>query len=94
MALRFEWDADKARANLAKHGVSFEEATTVFQDPLEVMSRDLQHSAHEERWGSIGMSLGHRLLAVFYIQHGATIRIVSARLPTIQERKAYEEAES
>lgn len=84
---------EKARTNLSKHEVSFEEATSVFRDPLEIMSPDVQHSIEEARWTSIGMSEGHRLLVVFYTQHGATIRIISARLPTIQERTKYEEGQ-
>jgi uncharacterized protein len=94
VALLFEWDANKAKDNITRHRVSFEEAATVFRDPLELMSPDTQHSVTEERWISIGMSDAYRLLVVFYTQHGATIRIISARLPTIQERKAYEEGEA
>ena len=94
MELRFVWNIEKARTNLRKHEVSFEEATTVFRDPLEIMSPDIQHSLEEARWTSIGMSVRHRLLVVFYIQHGATIRIISARLPTIPERTKYEEGQS
>lgn len=93
MELRFEWDQDKAHANVEKHGVRFEEACTVFRDPLELMTPDLPHSIDEERWFSIARSEEQRLLVGFYIQHGATIRIISARLPTSRERRKYEEAE-
>jgi uncharacterized DUF497 family protein len=94
---RFEWDRDKARENLPKHGVSFEEASTVFRDPLARAVPDLGHSAQEERWVTIGFSNQGRLVRVVHVDIEAdeelTIRIISARLPNRRERNAYEQGE-
>ena len=87
----FEWDRAKAAANVAKHGVSFEEATTVFSDPLSVTGADPDHSLNEERFITFGVSIGDRLLAVAHADQGDTIRIISARRVTATERNIYEE---
>ena len=90
-ALEFEWDPRKAAGNLAKHKVSFEEAATVFGDPLGRIVADPRHSAVEERLVLLGISKQRRLLAVMYIERAETVRIISARLATRPERRDYEE---
>jgi uncharacterized protein len=89
--LRFEWDAIKAASNLAKHGVSFEEAATVFRDPPSATSEDPDHSLGEERLISFGVSVSGRLLVVAHTDRRDTIRIISARPASAGERKIYEE---
>lgn len=89
--MRFEWDTEKAATNLVKHGVSFQEAATVFGDLLSDTFDDPDHSAEERRFLIIGTSLQGRMLIVSHIDDGETIRIISAREPTRGERKAYEE---
>ena len=89
--MQFEWDPEKAAANLAKHGVSFEEATTAFRDPLSATALDPDHSVGESRFVTFGLSSKGRLLIVSYTERGETIRLISARLATKQERKIYEE---
>ena len=91
MSIEFEWDPTKAAANLAKHGVSFGEASTVFHDPLSVTTPDPRHSRGEERFAILGVSTSGRLLAVFHIEHDRRIRIFSARPATRFERQTYEE---
>ena len=91
MSLRFEWDPKKAAANLAKHGVSFEEGLTVFSDPLARIFDDEDHSIEEERELIIGHSTKHRLLLVCFTARGASIRILNARRATRRERQDYEE---
>lgn len=93
MGLVFEWDERKARDNLRKHGVSFEEASTVFADPLSSTIADEEHSAMEERSVIIGESNRLRLLVVVFTDRDERIRIISARLPTRRERRDYEEGE-
>jgi len=88
---QFEWDADKAAANLRKHGVSFDEAVTAFGDPLSVLLRDPDHSAGEERYLVMGMSTQGRLLVVAFVERPPRTRIISARLATRRERHNYEE---
>lgn len=88
--LKFEWNEDKAEANLAKHGVSFEEAASVFGDPLALTFRDPDHSISEERWLTFGVSYSDRLLVVAHAERGRSIRIISARRATRQERGIYE----
>ena len=87
---RFEWDPAKAEANLRKHGVSFEEARTSFDDILGTTVPDHRHSEAELRFFLLGMSKQGRLLAVSYTERGDRIRIISARLATRQERLFYE----
>ena len=88
--MRFEWDAEKAARNLAKHGVSFAEASTAFDDPLSVTITDPRHSRAEERMVLFGMSRRGRLLAVFHTDRDGTTRLISARLMTRHEREQYE----
>lgn len=91
MKLGFEWDEEKAKANLKKHRVSFDEATTVFTDPFSVTIHDPDHSADERRYIDIGSSGKGRVLVVVYTERGSTIRIVSCRKAAMRERKLYEE---
>jgi len=92
MALVFEWDPAKAEANLAKHGVSFEEAVTVFGDPLSLTIHDPDHSRGEEdRFVTTGFSLGRNLLVVVHCDRGNRIRMISARRATKREQKQYEQ---
>jgi uncharacterized DUF497 family protein len=92
MSLRFEWGKDKAAANLKKHGVSFEEASTVFSDPLAYIFDDEEHSEEEAREIIIGHSANNRLLLTCFVERAEdVIRIFSARPATKKERKDYEE---
>jgi len=91
MPLSFEWNEQKARTNLAKHGVSFEEATTVFGDPLSLTIPDPAHSQTEARSVILGHSYRQRLLVVMHTERGDNIRIISARPASRRERKNYEE---
>ena len=91
MAFIFEWHDEKAARNLAKHGVSFDEACSVFGDPLAITIADPLHSKDEERFINLGHSHRGRLLVVIFAERGDNIRIVSARLATRRERKDYEE---
>ncbi|NJM20783.1 MAG: BrnT family toxin [Richelia sp. RM2_1_2] len=89
--MQFDWDKNKAARNQSKHGVSFEEAKTVFDDPLYVDFYDPDHSQDEERYLIVGESNRGRLLIVSYTERGDSIRLISAREVTQTERKAYEE---
>jgi len=89
--MEFEWDEEKAKANLAKHAVSFDEAKTVFEDPVYVDLYDPDHSQDESRYIIIGLSQQGRLLIVSYTERDAIIRLISARELTRGEREAYEE---
>jgi len=89
--LRFEWDPRKAAENLARHGVSFEEAATVFRDVLSATGADPDHSVGEQRFVTFGISTGGRLLVVAHTDRDDTIRIISARPAIPRERKIYEE---
>ena len=91
MALEFEWDPNKATSNLQKHGVDFEEASTVFRDPLSTTVVDPDHSLGEERLVIFGTSVRGRVLAVMYTERPGRVRIISAREATRRERGAYEE---
>jgi uncharacterized DUF497 family protein len=88
--MEFEWDENKAAANLSKHGVSFEEAKTVFDDPLYVDFYDPDHSANEHRYVIIGKSQRGRLLMVSYTERGDCFRLIGSRKLTPAERKDYE----
>lgn len=88
--LIFEWDFKKAKTNLEKHGISFEEASTAFRDPLSLTIDDPLHSRDEERLVLIGMSYNNYLLIVVHTERGDNIRIISARKATKKERKYYE----
>ncbi|MFH1267442.1 MAG: BrnT family toxin [Planctomycetota bacterium] len=91
MGLTFEWDENKAKRNLKKHGVSFEEAGTVFGDPLSRTIADPLHSEEEDRFVILGESHRRRLLVVVLTERGDNIRIISARRASRRERKDYEE---
>jgi hypothetical protein len=92
MGLRFEWDRRKAAANLRKHGVSFDEASTVFHDPLARIFDDEVHSEDRSREIIIGHSVTGRLLLVSFVERTENvIRIISARQTTMREREDYEE---
>ena len=88
--MEFEWDRDKAAQNLEKHQVSFDEAVTVFHDPLAATFDDPDHSAGEQRFITIGYSSPNRLIVVAHTERGESIRIINARLATSQERKRHE----
>jgi len=88
--MRFEWDRGKAQRNLRKHGVSFEEAVSVFHDPLSATFDDLDHSSGERRFITVGYSSRGRLLVVSHTERGGALRIISARLATTHERKRHE----
>ena len=87
----YEWDDEKAKSNLEKHGVSFEEAATIFGDPLYVDFYDPDHSVDEHRYLIMGQSRAGRLLIVSYTERDDIVRLISAREVTSAERKAYEE---
>ncbi|MHB8414615.1 MAG: BrnT family toxin [Acidiferrobacteraceae bacterium] len=89
--MHFEWNPAKANKNARKHGVSFEEASSVFYDPLAVTGVDPDHSEEEERAVTFGMSSAGRLLVVAHLERADAIRIISARLATQHERHIYEE---
>ena len=91
MDLTFEWEEDKAKANLRKHQVSFEEAWTVFADPLSLTVPDHEHSQREVRYVDIGRSSRDRILVVVYTERGSVIRLISCRRATQAERRTYEE---
>lgn len=92
MKVSIEWDPIKARNNLQKHGVSFEEASTVFEDPLFITFLDVEHSFDEERYITMGLSKANRLLLIAHTERKEAIRIISARKATKNERRFYEEA--
>jgi uncharacterized DUF497 family protein len=92
MPIQFEWDPDKSESNLAKHGVRFDEATSVFSDPLSLTIGDPLHSGPgRDRFVTIGMSFRGRALGVVHSDQGDSIRIISARLASRRERATYEE---
>jgi uncharacterized protein len=89
-AMRFEWDPRKAAANLDKHRVSFEEASTVFGDPLAATVPDPLHSTHELRFVTMGLGKSGGLLVVVHADRDDVVRIISARAATPAERRRYE----
>ena len=89
--MEFEWDPKKAAANLRKHGVTFQEATTVFGDPLALTFQDPDHSEDEERHLTFGLSLQKRLIVVSHTEREDRTRIINARLMDRKERMIYEE---
>ncbi len=91
MPFQFEWDPAKAIANFAKHGVSFEEARDVFDDPLSQTVDDVAHTLEEPRFWTIGMSLSGQLLVAIHTDRGDTIRIIGARRAIGREQHDYEE---
>jgi uncharacterized DUF497 family protein len=94
MAADFEWDPSKAQENIGRHAVSFEEASSIFEDPFAFTIDDVEHSTDEKRFYTVGVSSLHRTLVVAHAERGENIRIISARLATRRERKSYEEGES
>ncbi|MEA1998199.1 MAG: BrnT family toxin [Euryarchaeota archaeon] len=88
--MRFEWDPKKAKRNLRKHAVSFDEAVTVFYDSLSATFDDPDHSVGEHRYITIGFSSRNRLLVVGYTERGEILRIINARPATAHERKRHE----
>jgi hypothetical protein len=88
--MQFEWDPEKAKRNYRKHGVSFEEAVTVFYDPLSATFDDPDHSDEEQRYITIGYSSQGRLLVVGHTERGEIVRVISARRATAHERKKHE----
>ena len=91
MRVEFEWDPKKAAKNLRKHRVSFNEAATVFGDPLGTTMPDPDRSLVEDRYITVGMSSRRRLVMVAHTERGERVRIISARELTQAEREAYEE---
>jgi uncharacterized DUF497 family protein len=90
-SLHFCWDDRKAVINKRKHGITFEEAVTVFVDPLARVYDDPDHSDGEARFILVGFALAGRLLLVVHVERGDKIRIISARKPTARERKDYKQ---
>ena len=88
--MEFEWDRTKAVSNLAKHGVGFDEAVTIFYDPLAATFDDPDHSIRERRQITIGYSSRDRLLVVAHTGRGRKVRIINARLATARERRNHE----
>ncbi|BAZ12891.1 hypothetical protein NIES4071_47250 [Calothrix sp. NIES-4071] len=91
--MKFQWNPEKALSNERKHDVSFEEAVTVFADPLAVTIDDPDHSIGELRFLTIGLSIMYRLLVVSHTERENQVRLISARPATRQERKSYESGE-
>lgn len=91
MELKFEWDEEKAKINFQKHCISFEEAQTVFNDPLAYIFDDQWHSTDEQREIIIGHDDRGRLVLVCFTERNKAIRIISARLATKKERRDYEQ---
>ena len=91
MSYIFEWDPKKAEPNARKHGVTFDEASTVFGDPLGLLMPDPDHSLDEERYLVLGMSNEQRLLVVAFAERRLRTRLISARRATPRERRRYEE---
>ena len=91
--LQFEWDETKAEKNIRGHGVSFEEAATVFSDPEFITFLDEEHSAQEVRYITLGLSKTRGLLMMAHTERGGRIRIISARKATKKEEQFYAQAE-
>ena len=89
--LEFEWDPRKARANLLKHGISFEEAATVFGDPLTLTIADPDHSEREHRFVTLGETASGKIVVVIHADRNTAIRIISARAATRREHHDYTE---
>jgi len=88
--MRFQFDPDKADSNLQKHGVSFDEGITIFDDPLALTIHDTAHSVGELRFLTIGITDQQGLVVVSHTQRDGQVRLISARLATRRERKDYE----
>ena len=89
--MKIEWDSGKAKSNLRKHGVSFEEAATALSDPMAATGADPDHSTTEQRYITFGVTEKGRLVVVSHTEKGETIRVISARKASKGERKVYEE---
>jgi len=94
MGLLFAWDEGKSRHNVRKHGVTYEEASTIFGDPFSLTIGDPGHPMRELRWVTLGYSAKHRLLVVVPTDRGSRIRIISARMATRHETETYEKGEA
>ena len=86
----FEWNLQKAKINIQKHGVAFDEASTVFGDTLSITFPDVDHSIQEERYLIVGLSNKNRILVISHVYRNEIIRIISARQATKREQKFYE----
>jgi uncharacterized protein len=91
METQFEWDPDKAEANVRKHGVTFDEASSVFADPLAAIFDDEDHSTEEQREVIIGYSIQGRLIVAAFTERGGAVRIISARRATKREMRDHEQ---
>lgn len=91
MALKFEWDSRKAQINKRKHGITFEQASTIFGDPLSLTIPDPAHSIGEDRFVTIGASVNGKLIVVVHVDYDDIIRIISARNATRNEKRQYEQ---
>ena len=91
MALTFEWDEEKCEEDMRKHGVSFDEAKTIFNDPLAMTVSDPEHSSQEDRYIDMGRSSRGRILMVWYTERGRNIRIIGSRKASRSQRRQYEE---
>jgi uncharacterized DUF497 family protein len=89
--MKFEWDPKKATTNVKKHGVTFQEAATIFGDPLAITFDDPDRSMSENRYITFGLSLQKRLIVVSHAEHGDRTRIINARLMDRKEKRIYEE---
>jgi hypothetical protein len=89
--MAYQWDPEKAEINFRKHGVSFEEASTVFDDALAGSFHDLDHSDEEDRFLTVGRSASDRIVIVSHTYRGDNVRIISARPAAPKEVRAYEE---
>jgi uncharacterized DUF497 family protein len=89
--MKIEWDPKKAKLNLKKHGVAFEEAATALSDPMAITGADPDRSYYEERYITFGASAKNRLIVVSHTEEGETIRLISARKANKGERELYEE---
>jgi uncharacterized DUF497 family protein len=91
--MSFEWDAEKAQANETNHGVTFDEAQTIFDDPFIAIAQDPIHSSSEGRFLAVGESVRRRVLVVSFTERTDNIRVISARVATARERKMYEKGQ-
>lgn len=89
MAWQFEWDLAKAEHNLVKHGIAFEEALSVFDDPFALVDYDHDHSDEEDRWIIVGLSSQRRLITVWYTERAEIIRIIGCRRASRREHQGY-----
>jgi uncharacterized DUF497 family protein len=91
MAMLFDWDRKKASSNIRKHGISFEEASTAFGDPLSITIQDIDNSESEDRFLLMGKTYLQRFVVVSHMETKGGVRIISARLATRRERRGYEQ---